>query len=617
MDENTSSTITTGRNCVGDFYWMLTLLSHQLILRLLLIVINLILLFSEKNEASPQVYDYSHSHDQFEHPTNEMEYTVDETPSQRATSISLSYPRKIMECEEICNAADRLCLSDAQLTGIVAAILKAGKGNINDFVFSKSSTRRQRIAARHNIDEREMNAFIANPPEHLVGHLDGKLFKDILGSKHSTEKMAILVTGSPHFEEGKLLGIPSLERGTAVMIAGAFIELIRAWKLDTKITAIVFDTTSVNSGHRGGSVLLIEKELNQKLLYLACRHHVLEIYVGSVWTLLFGEVKQPTNPIFKNVKDLWPSIDKDLANVMDLSINGPWPEALRARTLSLLMDILQKEHTPRADYRQVAELTIILLGGTPPRGIRWLSPGAIHQARWMAINIYAMKMFLFHPQFGYDEDFVHNLTRLNVFLSLFYVPAWMTATRAADAPVTDLALVQDMIRYKEYDEDVATTVLEKMKNHYWYLTQENVIVALFSKNLSDEEKRKIADKVLSSEKPCQFRMGKPVFPEITKDTSLSDLVGPESHTLFVLLQIGTDWLRKPVREWAVCDEYMKASEFVTKLKVVNDPAERSIKMMSDYAQKITTKDSERQILLRAVEYHRNKFQTFNKKDLTK
>ena len=70
-------------------------------------------------------------------------------------------------------------------------------------------------------------------------------------------------------------------------------------------------------------------------------------------------------------------------------------------------------------------------------------------------------------------------------------------------------------------------------------------------------------------------------------------------------------------EWKVCDDFKKAYGFVTNLKVVNDPAERTIKMMSDYAQKITTDDSERQILLRAVEYHRHKFQTFRKKDLAK
>lgn len=37
----------------------------------------------------------------------------------------------------------------------------------------------------------------------------------------------------------------------------------------------------------------------------------------------------------------------------------------------------------RDDYREVAEITITLLGGTPPRGIHFLKPGAYHHARWM------------------------------------------------------------------------------------------------------------------------------------------------------------------------------------------------------------------------------------------
>ncbi len=40
------------------------------------------------------------------------------------------------------------------------------------------------------------------------------------------------------------------------------------------------------------------------------------------------------------------------------------------------------------------------------------------------------------------------MERLNIFLALFYTPMWMMSTSAADAPVNDLQLIQDMLRYK-------------------------------------------------------------------------------------------------------------------------------------------------------------------------
>lgn len=68
----------------------------------------------------------------------------------------------------------------------------------------------------------------------------------------------------------------------------------------------------------------------------------------------------------------------------------------------------------------------------------------------------------------------------------------MMSTSAADAPVNDLQLIQDMLSYKRSDPEVAEAVLQKMENHKWYLTQEAVPFALFSSRLSDKQKQDIA-----------------------------------------------------------------------------------------------------------------------------
>ena len=85
---------------------------------------------------------------------------------------------------------------------------------------------------------------------------------------------------------------------------------------------------------------------------------------------------------------------------------------------------------------------------------------------------------------------------------------------------------------------------------------------------------------------------------------LWDFVKPSSWEFFDILKVKADWLNQPVTEWEDSEDYRKARHFVMTVKVVNDAAERGIKLASDYAQSLT-KDSEiRQKIFQTVERHR-------------
>ena len=108
-----------------------------------------------------------------------------------------------------------------------------------------------------------------------------------------------------------------------------------------------------------------------------------------------------------------------------------------------------------------------------------------------------------------------------------------------------------------------------------------------------------------------------MFPQVTAKTTLPDLIGPESHLLLDTLGIECDWLLQPVSTWSGSDGYNKALEYVRNVKVVNDIAERGVKMMSDFANIITTDSQQRGYLLQAVEYNRERFDSFKKQTLNK
>ena len=53
------------------------------------------------------------------------------------------------------------------------------------------------------------------------------------------------------------------------------------------------------------------------------------------------------------------------------------------------------------------------------------------------------------------------------FLALLYAPAWLACPAAADAPVLDLALQQDLPCYQQVERDVADAAPTVLARHVW------------------------------------------------------------------------------------------------------------------------------------------------------
>lgn len=92
------------------------------------------------------------------------------------------------------------------------------------------------------------------------------------------------------------------------------------------------------------------------------------------------------------------------------------------------------EQLIRDDYRECAELMLILLDQNPPHGVHWLQPAAYYHARWLSCVLYTAKMYAFSAHMKYDDTKIDNLRRICTFNALLYVKAWLSATSAADAP---------------------------------------------------------------------------------------------------------------------------------------------------------------------------------------
>ncbi|KAG8198493.1 hypothetical protein JTE90_017359 [Oedothorax gibbosus] len=77
--------------------------------------------------------------------------------------------------------------------------------------------------------------------------------------------------------------------------------------------------------------------------------------------------------------------------------------------------------------------------------------------------------------------------------------------------------------------------------------------------------------------------GKPKFPTtITLSTTLSSLVGRDSWFIFHLLKLDSKFLTEDIEMWPECASYQEAAIKLQSLNVVNDCAERGVKLSSDF-----------------------------------
>ena len=100
--------------------------------------------------------------------------------------------------------------------------------------------------------------------------------------------------------------------------------------------------------------------------------------------------------------------------------------------------------------------------------------------------------------------------------------------------------------------------------------------------------------------------------------TLTQLIGPRSWLLFDLLGLKRrqDWLQLKPKDWPKMEDYTIARDFVVNLEVVNDSAERGVKMISDFKDCVRD-EKQRQFILQVVEDQRQRVESFNKADLKK
>ena len=128
---------------------------------------------------------------------------------KRPKLIDVQLPRNILSSPLVAGAMDRTNTTPGKAMHLISAVLKSAQKDgvgldLSEVTLGESSIRRRREKAREEICKQQYQEFQDNMPEFLAVHWDGKMMKDL--SDVLNEMEAILVSGAPGYNEGKLLG---------------------------------------------------------------------------------------------------------------------------------------------------------------------------------------------------------------------------------------------------------------------------------------------------------------------------------------------------------------------------------------------------------------------------
>ena len=157
-------------------------------------------------------------------------------------------------------------------------------------------------------------------------------------------------------------------------------------------------------------------------------------------------------------------------------------------------------------------------------------PGAYHHARFMGKSIYLLKIYILSLLFArLTQRQTRDLDRVVLFILTIYGMYFLKSCISVIAPRVDLQLLRQLTLFESVDSQISKISLKVFQRHLWYLTPELVVLCLFDRDSSDDDKAAVAKELLKHKIPKEFESGKPKFDTIE---NLVSYVSAQSWFLF-------------------------------------------------------------------------------------
>lgn len=457
------------------------------------------------------------------------------------------------------------------------SLLKVGVeisgGDPNGYCLSRTNLWKQMVKERLKQRE-ELHSFLAGDDSKVLIQFDGKNYKK-LNERHMGIEERIIVMC--HTERGDVpLGLFPVESKRSADCVPPIMNAIEKNSLQQRVVGLVCDTEAVNTGRLTGICVEIERALKTPVLHLMCRHHIFEVVLRDVFESIFGGTTGARITTFDILKESWHEIKSNGFRYTPLGVDEIAMVSHFSEDAIRIVSIHANHHHFRGDYAELHDLALKFLGIQTGKSFK--IPGATNNARWMHRAIYAFKMYLFQNQIEMSPEFALLLHRFCMFVSLIYVKFWSSSAIAVDAPSNDIQFLKELDHYREIDREISEVALNAFQRHLWYLSDELILLSLFSNKVSAEEK---FDLSLLLIKHVGNRTENSIkYSDVIDDIQhlrLDHFISPRSFFLLHILDIETSFLSDDTENWNKNEAYLIAQRKVQDLiVVVNDSSERAL-----------------------------------------
>ena len=232
--------------------------------------------------------------------------------------------------------------------------------------------------------------------------------------------------------------MPKLGSSSGKAQANAILDALHDWNPDDQVQIMCCDSTASNTGRLNGACILLAQRLERELLLFACRHHIYELVLKSVFEAKIQVTNSPDIPLLKKFRDNWSNIDSAITYTNILRFVKQHYNDCEIDQLVMFYNGELQKKIVRDDYRELIELSIIFLGGDKEKKLKIRPTGAMHQARWMAQAIYSLKICLLQSHFKISMKEKQASRDGCLFIATVYLKPWLGCSLAVKAPYQDL-----------------------------------------------------------------------------------------------------------------------------------------------------------------------------------
>ena len=467
----------------------------------------------------------------------------------------------------------------------------------------------------------------------IVAHFDGKLMPQDFGGRQEIKNRLVTTLTSPFMEHDQLVDAAPMDDSSGYEEAAQVHLAVEGLGLVRHTIGAVGDTCIVNMGQEDGAMQHLQRMMQKPILEIPCGHHVEELPAKEVMKAVSGrESTAPTDPLFVTWKGQWNDVKEEMDNNNDFFYNCfDWAANENTATGTVATEVkkwaVQAKNDltfGRGDYTTALDYMLAFFG--VKGNFTMARPCAVSKARFLQVGLYYLQMHLLLNLKKVREiltaDEIKEVETMAEYVALHYLPYMLQAKFGASAPRNLLTAIQRLRAVRDECPLVADTALKKREAHLNWVSPELAAFSLFDDQLPPEERQAAATKLLTY--LHQWVPGERLIYQLsvpgrghfcTGDEyfvggdrpKVEEFINGRSYLLWEVLEMtheNTNWMETPVNEWPKDEYYRLLHHVVTQMTVVNDPAERMIRLVSERISKVRSEDRLQDHLLTIVELQR-------------